>query len=224
MSTPPTVRRRPRRVTVVTVLVGLGILTVFGSLGSVLAESIPHLKAGTVPDVDDPYTRNYVLHPWPAALHIVPGVIFLLGAPLQLSARFRRKHLTFHRRLGRVLIPAGMVAAIFALAVGLTHPFDGLVEALATVVFGLWFLACLSVAFVAIRRRDIARHRRWMIRAFAVAIGIAGIRVWVIIFGAIQSAVTETIAMSPQLGTYGIAFWLGFSSTVIAGEWWLRRR
>ena len=164
-----------------------------------------------------------MLHPWPAALHIVPGLIFLLGAPLQLSARFRRKHLTFHRRLGRVLIPAGMVAAVFALVIGISHPFDGVVEGSATVVFGLWFLSCLIVAFVAVRRRDIARHRRWMIRAFAAAIGIAGIRVWVSILGAIQSAVTGVTVMSPQQGTYGLAFWLGFSSTVLAGEWWLRR-
>jgi uncharacterized membrane protein len=222
MSTTSTARRRPRRVTVVAVLVAFGILTVFGSLSGLLAGSIPHLTAGTVPD-DDPYTLNYVLHPWSSALHIVPGLIFLLGAPLQLSARFRRKHLTFHRRLGRLLIPAGMVAAIFALVIGLTHPFDGIVEGSATAVFGLWFLTCLTLAFVAVRRRDIAQHRRWMIRSFAVAIGIAGIRVWVGVLGAIQSAVTDVVVMSPQQGTYGLAFWLGFSSTVLAGEWWLRR-
>jgi uncharacterized membrane protein len=208
---------------VVAVLVVFGILTVLGTLSELLVESIPHLTAGTVPDTDDPYTRNYVLHPWPAALHIVPGFIYLLGAPLQLSARFRRKHLTFHRRLGRVLIPAGMVAAIFALVIGITHPFGGVIEGSATAAFGLWFLTCLTLAFLAVRRRDIARHRRWMIRGFAVAIGIAGIRLWVGVLGAIQSAVTDVVVMSPQQGTYGIAFWLGFSSTVLAGEWWLRR-
>lgn len=205
------------------VLIGFAILTVLGTLTSLLTESIPHLTAGTLPD-DDPYTRNYVLHPLPAALHIVPGLVYLLGAPLQLSARFRRKHLTFHRRLGRVVVPAGMTAAAFALVIGVTHPFGGAIEGSATVVFGLWFLACLIVAFVAVRRRDIARHRRWMIRAFAAAIGVGGIRLWVGVLGAVQSTVTGEAVMSPQQGTYGIAFWLGFSSTVVAGEWWLRRK
>ena len=216
-------RRRPRRVAAVAVLIGLGFVLVLGTLGSLLFEAVPHLRAGTIPDPDDAYERSYVLHPWQAALHIAPGLIYLLGATLQLSARFRRKHLAVHRRLGRVLVPAGMVAALFALAIGLFHPFDGVVEGSAAVVFALWLLASLTVAVVAVRRHDIAAHRRWMIRAFAAAMGIAGIRLWVVILGAVQSMVTGELAMSPQQGTYGIAFWLGFGSTVLAGEWWLRR-
>jgi len=207
-------------VTVVAVLIGVSTLAVLGSLSGLLALSIPHLRAGTVPP--DPYARNYVLHPWPAALHIVPGLIFVLGAPLQLSAGFRRKHLTRHRRLGRIIVPSGIVAGVFALAVGISHPFDGFVEGSATVVFATWFLSCLVLAFTAVRRRDIVRHRRWMIRAFAAGIGIGSIRLWVGLLGAVQSTITGTMALSPQQGTYGIAFWLGFSSTVLVGEWWLR--
>jgi uncharacterized membrane protein len=45
-------------------------------------------------------------------------------------------------------------------------------------VFGLWFLTCLMLAVRAIRRGDIVHHRRWMIRAFAIAIGIATTRIW----------------------------------------------
>lgn len=212
--------KRPRRVTVVAVLIGLAILTVLASLASVLFESIPHLRAGTVPD--DPYNRNYVAHPWPAALHIVPGLIYLLGAPLQLSAGFRRKHLILHRRLGRIILPSGMVAGVFALVIGISHPFDGLTEGSATVLFATWFLVSLALAFAAVRRRDIAGHRRWMIRAYAAGIGIGAIRLWVGILGAIQSAVTGTTVMSPQQGTYGLAFWLGLGSSVLVGEWWLR--
>jgi uncharacterized membrane protein len=212
--------RRPDRVTVVAVLIGLAILAVLGSLSGVLSWSVPHLRDGTIPD--DPYARNYVLHPWPAALHIVPGLIYLLGAPVQLSAGFRRKHLTLHRRMGRIILLSGIVAGTLALVIGISHPFDGMAEGSAAVVFAVWFLVCLVLAFAAVRRRDIARHRRWMIRAFAAGIGIGAIRLWVGILGAVQSTMTGTMAMSPQQGTYGIAFWLGFTSTVVVGEWWLR--
>lgn len=208
------------RVLVIGVVIALGFLTVLASLGGLLAWSVPHLQAGTVPD--EPYARNYVLHPWPAALHIGPGLLYLIGAPLQLSARFRRKHLTLHRRLGRVVVASGVMAAVFALVVGISNPYDGAVEAAATVVFGGWFLVSLSKAVIAARRRELAVHRRWMIRAFATGIGIAAIRVWIGILGAIQSAVTGTMAMSPQQGTYGAAFWLGFGSAALVGEWWLR--
>ena len=50
-------------------------------------------------------------------------------------------------------------------------------------VFGLWFLTCLVLAVRAIRRDDIVHHRRWMIRAFAIGIGIGTVRIWLALFG-----------------------------------------
>ena len=44
----------------------------------------PHILAGTVPD--DDFARRYVAHPWLAYLHIAPGVVYLLGAPLSSHA------------------------------------------------------------------------------------------------------------------------------------------
>ncbi|HEY6423710.1 MAG TPA: hypothetical protein VIY28_10785 [Pseudonocardiaceae bacterium] len=52
-------------------------------------------------------------------------------------------------------------------------PYGGAIEASATVVFGAYFMAASVVAFLAIRERDIARHRRWMI---SVALGVGTIR------------------------------------------------
>ena len=45
------------------------------------------------------YVERYVENPWRGYLHIAPGVIYLLGAPLQLSRRFRTRHYDVHRRL-----------------------------------------------------------------------------------------------------------------------------
>jgi uncharacterized membrane protein len=52
-------------------------------------------------------------------------------------------------------------------------------EAVATAVFGCWFLTCLLLAVRAIRRDDVVNHRRWMIHAFAVGIAVGTIRVWI---------------------------------------------
>jgi len=202
-------------------LVALAILTALGSLADLLTHVIPSLRDGTVPD--DPYPRRYVLHPWQGGLHVIPGLIYIFGSLFQLSARFRRKHLTLHRRMGRVVLACGMVAAAFAVVFGLSHPFSGLSEASAAVVFGSWFLACLVLAFRAVRGRDITQHRRWMIRAFAVGIGIGTVRLWVGILGAIVAARTGVTPMGPEAATYGYAFWLGFGIHVVIGEWWLRR-
>ena len=140
----------------------------------------PHILDGTVPD--DDFAQRYIAHPWLGYLHIAPGVIYLLGAPLQLSRRFRTKHYTVHRRLGRVLLSCALLSGVLALVFGLFHSWGGWIEASAALIFGAWFVACLVLAFRAIRRDDVPQHRRWMIRAFAVGIGIGTIRIWVGIF------------------------------------------
>jgi uncharacterized membrane protein len=95
-------------------------------------------------------------------------LLYLLGVSLQLCYRFRSRHYTVHRRLGRVLLTAALISGLFAIVFGLLFSFGGVLEAAASAVFGLWFLACLVLAFRAIRRDDVVHHRRWMIRAFAL--------------------------------------------------------
>ena len=108
---------------------------------------------------------------------MTPGVLYLLGAPLQLSEHFRTKHYTLHRRMGRVLVTAAMISVILAIVFGLRFPWGGTPEAIATAVFGCWFLTCLLLAVRAIRRGKVSIHRRWMIRTFAVGIAVGTIRI-----------------------------------------------
>jgi uncharacterized membrane protein len=182
----------------------------------------PHVVAGTVPD--DDLAETYVAHPWLAYGHIVPGVVYLLGAPLQMSRGFRSRHDTLHRRLGRVLASCALVSGVLAVVVGFVLAWGGIPETLAALLFGTWFVVCLLLAVRAIRGGRVPEHRRWMVRAFAVGIGVATIRIWVGVFTGIQLGVLgmeeETY---PLRSTFGLAFWLGLSMHVVAGEWWLRR-
>ncbi len=182
----------------------------------------PHIVADTTPD--DGFAERYVAHPWLAYLHIAPGVVYLLAAPLQLSRRFRTRHYDVHRRLGRMLLLCALVAGLFALLFGVPNAWGGAPQAAATVVFGCWFLACLVLAFRAIRRDVVHQHRRWMVRAFAVGIGIGTIRIWVGIFEGVEQAISGgTSPATPDPAMFGVAFWLAFTMHVATGEWWLRR-
>jgi uncharacterized membrane protein len=144
----------------------------------------------------------------------VPGVIYLFLAPLQLAYRIRSRHYTFHRRLGRVLATAGIISGVFALIFGGLFSFGGLPEASAAVVFGLWFLTCLVLAVRAIRHDDIVHHRRWMIRAFAIGIGISTTRIWLYFF--------EVTGLGSFESSFGSAFWISFPLHAAAAEIWLR--
>lgn len=45
-------------------------------------------------------------------------------------------------------------------------------------------MACLVLAFRAIRRDDVVAHRRWMIRAFSIGVAVGTIRIWIGVFQA----------------------------------------
>jgi uncharacterized membrane protein len=202
-----TKRLRAVQITVVVLL----LIVIFSVVKRFLID-MPNLAAGTLPE--DEFDHRYVEQPWLAYLHLTPGVLYLLGAPLQLAYRFRSRHYTFHRRLGRVLAGAAMISGVFALIFGGLFSYGGLPEASAAVVFGLWFLTCLVLAVRAIRRDDIVQHRRWMIRAFAIGIGIATTRIWLALF-----QVTGPLDFASSLGP---AFWISFSLHALVAEFWLR--
>lgn len=119
---------------VVIVLVFAGIRVVVDS---------PHLLSGTLPPGRS-FESRYVLHPALAYLHIVPGVAYLVGAPIQLSRRFREAHFSVHRRLGRVLIPAGLISGICAVIFGALFAFGGILESSGALVFGMYFVTAFD--------------------------------------------------------------------------------
>jgi uncharacterized membrane protein len=211
-----------RRVRTVSAVVAFLFVVVALSVLMRVAMDVPSIRDGTIPN--DEFARRYVAHPWLGYLHLAPGVVYLLGAPLQLSRRFRTRHYTVHRRLGRVLLTCALVSAVFALLFGILHAWGGALESIVSVAFGTWFISCLVLAFRAIRSDNVPQHRRWMIRAFAVAVGIATVRIWIGVFEAVGPAMPGgTTGPSPDQMMFGVAFLLGFSMHVAFGEWWLRR-
>lgn len=202
-----------------TVALWIGIITLSLIVGVFfvmrLTNDVPHLVDGTLPERGS-FEVRYVLHPVLAYAHIVAGMLYLAGAPLQLWRGFRERHFSLHRGLGRVLVSAGLGCGGFGVVFGILHPFGGVLEASAVAVFGTYFIGALLVAFRAIRARDVKRHRRWMIRAFAIGLAVGSIRIWVGVF--------EMVGLVPfELG-FGIAFWLAFSLHAVAAEAYLRRR
>jgi uncharacterized membrane protein len=155
---------------------------------------------------------------WPAItlLHVVPGGLFLLLAPLQLAGGFRDRHRRIHRRLGRVLMIAAMISAACGLFFGLYHPLGGWLEALGIVTFGALLFVCAIRGWVAIRNGHVEVHREWMIRTFAVALAISTVRVMVTAFDIAG-------LMTPHLrGMFTVSIWSGWLLTVGLAEIWIR--
>ena len=149
--------------------------------------------------------------------HIVPGLALLILIPFQFSRSFRKKYLLAHRWMGRAAMIMSLVIGVSALAL-LKNPVAGAMEVAAILVFDAIFLVSLAMAFWHIRKREVARHREWMIRAMSVAVGVATVRPIMAVF----FATSRLTGWTPRQ-FFGIAFWIGFSLTYAVGEWWIRR-
>lgn len=149
-------------------------------------------------------------------LHIVPALVLVTLVPFQFSRSFRNRHLRIHRWMGRTIMVLGLIIGTSALGL-IRSPIGGALEVSAILVFDAIFLFSLVKAFVHIRRREVALHREWIIRAMSVALGVATVRP---IMGAFFAS-SRFSGLTPH-DFFGIAFWVGFALTYIAGEIWIR--
>jgi uncharacterized membrane protein len=132
-----------------------------------------------------PADHRFVGFPAPLVLHILGAAVYALVGAFQFASRFRRNHRSWHRRSGRVLTVAGLVVAGSALWLTLFYqaqPGTGGLLYVLRLMFGSAMAGCLVLGFSAIRRRDIAAHRAWMIRAYALGLG-AGTQIFTEGFG-----------------------------------------
>jgi uncharacterized membrane protein len=162
-----------------------------------------------------PANPRVAASPLPMIVHIASVIPFALVGAFQFSARLRRGRPGWHRRAGRVLVGLGLAVALSGLWMTLIYPRqDGTGDVLffvrIAVASGLG--VCVVLGFAAIRGGDVARHRAWMTRAYALALG-AGTQV---VTGAVRSAFlgTGVLANDLSMGT-AWAFNLALAEVVI---------
>lgn len=163
--------------------------------------------------LDDLFAR----YPALTLIHIIPGLIFVVLGPLQFSQTLRTRHLHWHRRSGRVFLVCGVMVGVSALVMSFGMPaIGGVNQAVATTLFAVFFLFALGTAFRHILRREIAQHREWMLRAFAIGLAVATIRPIIGIFFA-----TSAVSGLAPAEFFGTGFWIGFVLHLIAAEAWI---
>ena len=132
-----------------------------------------------------PSDPRFVASPAPLVIHIVSAIAYAILGAFQFSARLRRRHPGWHRRTGRLLVVLGLAVAFSGLWMTLAYPQKAgtgdilwVTRLLVSSVMG----AAVLLGLAAIRRRDVTRHRAWMTRAYALALG-AGTQAFTVGFG-----------------------------------------
>lgn len=152
-----------------TVITGLWLLALIPSVaGGVRAAQLAGGVARTAANA------RFVDMPAPVLVHIAGAVLYSFLGALQFAPGFRRRHRTWHRVTGRVLLVAGVAVALSGLWMTTFYDLprgDNTATNAARYVVGMAMLASLVLGFAAIRRRDLPAHRAWMTRAYALAMG-----------------------------------------------------
>ena len=141
------------------------IPAVAGSLRLVELAGGPHLM---------PANPRASASPVPVVVHIVCALTYAILGAFQFSAGLRRRRPGWHRLGGRVLVLLGLAVAASALWMTQFYPRQpgtGELTYLFRLGFGSGMAGSILIGFAAIRHGDVTRHRAWMTRAYALALG-----------------------------------------------------
>ncbi|MBD2749634.1 DUF2306 domain-containing protein [Microvirga sp. BT688] len=121
-----------------------------------------------------PDNARFFASPLPAVLHIVGATLFCIMGAFQFAPALRRGNPGWHRRGGWLLIASGLVATLSGLWMTQFYSRawnDGDLLYGLRLTFGWAMAVSIVLGFVAIKRRDVVRHRAWIMRAYAIGMG-----------------------------------------------------
>jgi hypothetical protein len=149
--------------TILWICLGLTALFVFITSEVLLVTDFPMYHAYRLQVIVD----RHLLIP-----HTLAGIFALLIGPINFSSRIRKRHLQLHRVLGLIYVVSVFIGSFTGIALAAGRP--GLPG---TSMQAAAWMVCTSAAFVAARNRQIAVHRQWMARSYAVTFTFVSSRV-----------------------------------------------
>lgn len=99
--------------------------------------------------------------------HTIGGLLATVLGAFQFNGRLRRARPGLHRLTGRIYLLSVLVAASCAFVLAFTSQISKAYEWGLLLGAGLWLITG-SMAYSAIRRREVLVHQRWMIRNYTV--------------------------------------------------------
>ena len=186
------------------------------SVGLLVLLSVPIALYGLVfafaPGLNPDFHPRLMSLPWYAYLHFLGSGTALLIGGFQFSSRLRRSAPALHRWTGRVYLLACLIGGIGGLGLA-TISFGGPPTHVGFALLGVLWLVSGAQAYLAIRRGDVAAHRRWMIRSFALTFAAVTLR--------IELGLLTGVLGWPFPDAYVTVAWLCWVPNLVVAEWLL---
>jgi len=165
-----------------------------------------------------PADARFFATPVPVVLHILTALFFAVGGAFQFVEGLRKSAPRWHRLAGRALTGAGLLSGLSGLwltAFFPPGPIDGALLLGLRLAFGSFMVLSLALGFIAIRRGDVAGHRAWMMRGYAIGLG-AGTQALVHLPFVIVAGEPGELSRALLLGA-------GWAINLLVAEWVLRK-
>ena len=130
---------------------------------AVLSVQIP---LGAVPEG----TLRLMIAPVSLFLHSLSGLLFALAGPVQFSRALRNRFGRLHRATGLVFVVSGLFLGGSGLS--LLLQVQSLETPIASIARGIAGVALILALHFGMTARSMPRHRAWMIRAYAIGMGL----------------------------------------------------
>jgi len=146
-------------------------------------------------------------------IHAVTGGVVLISGSLQFNQRILTQKRKMHRVLGRIYVGSIWISSIGGLWSTLFFDVSFAAKFALGILAVLWF-STTTIALIRIRNREVAQHREWMMRSFALSFFFVTFSLWVP--GLASTALPETIG-------YPLAVFLSWSVNLAIAEWWIHQ-
>ena len=166
-----------------------------------------------------PENARFFAAPLPVVLHIVAAAAYIVLGAFQFVPSIRRRMPGWHRRVGRLLVGSGLVVALSGLWMTQFYDLpdhDGALLYGFRLLFGSLMATSIVLGFIAVRRREIGRHRAWMMRGYALGLG-AGTQVLTLGIGEVALGPPGELSRALLMGA-------GWAINLAVAEWVIRRR
>lgn len=155
----------------------------------------------------------YLAHLTAVVTHVIGSMVALTVGPFLFLPGLRNWWLALHRWLGRVYLLGNLFGGVAGVYMA-TFAYGGPLTQIGFGILGLLWCATGVMAYRRIRAGNVADHRRWMIRNFALLLAGVMLRL-------------QTPLLTMVVGfeiAYQIVAWSSWMPNLLVAEWLLHQR